>query len=158
MRIASIALLLLLQGFDDRVHSVEQRVFDAVNDARRARHVPALRWSARIAEQARQHSTRMSRLNFFSHNDPQLGGPGDRLTRAGIRWRACGENIYQEYNRQDPVQSAVRSWLQSPGHRGNLLSGTYTDTGIGVAISPRGEYTITQMFAAFQDKPDADPR
>jgi uncharacterized protein YkwD len=149
MRIGFILLLLLLQGFEDHSRSLEQRLFAEINDVRAAHQLPALRWNTRIAEQARQHSARMMHHHFLSHNDPELGGPGDRLSAAGIAWRACAENIYQEFGRSDPVQSAIQSWMQSPGHRQNLLSRTYTHTGIGVAVSPRGEFLVTQLFVAF---------
>ena len=149
MRIGLIVLLLLLEGFQDRARPVEQRIFDAVNDARARRGVPVLRWNARIAEQARHHSRRMLERHFMSHDDPQAGGPGNRLSMAGIAWRACAENIYEQYGDRDPARSSVQSWLQSSGHRRNMLSATYTDTGIGVAISRNGEYLITQMFVGF---------
>ncbi len=149
MRIGFIVLLLLFQGFQERARSVEQRIFDAVNDARTARGIPLLRWSNRIAEQARHHSHRMLERRFMSHNDPQFGGPGNRLSLAGIAWRACGENIYEQFGDQDPARSAVQSWFESAGHRRNMLNAGYTDTGIGVAMGRNGEYLITQMFVAF---------
>jgi uncharacterized protein YkwD len=149
MRIGFIVLLLLLQGFQERARSVEQRVFAEINEVRGAHQVAPLRWNARIAEQARHHSERMAGRHFMSHYDPEFGGPGDRLSRVGIAWRACAENIYQDSGYRDPARSATQSWMESSGHRKNLLSGTYTDTGIGVAIGARGEHIITQIFAAF---------
>jgi uncharacterized protein YkwD len=149
MRIGLILLLLLLQGFEDHSRSLEQRLFAGINEERSARQLPALRWNSRIAEQARQHSSRMLHHHFLSHHDPELGGPGDRLSTAGIAWRACAENIYQEFGHSDPVRSAIQSWMQSPGHRQNLLGRTYTHTGIGVALSPQGDLIVTQIFVAF---------
>jgi uncharacterized protein YkwD len=149
MRVGFILLLLLFQGFEDRSRSLEQRLFAEINDVRIARQLPPLRWNTRIAEQARRHSERMLRHHFLSHEDPEFGGPGDRLSAAGIAWRACAENIYQEYGRSDPVRAAIQSWLESPGHRENLLNRTYTNTGIGIAIGPRGEMIATQLFVAF---------
>ncbi len=149
MRIGFILLLLLLQGFQDHTRSLEQRLFAEINYVRSEHHLPDLRWNARIAEQARRHSDRMLHHHFLSHNDPELGGPGDRLSTAGIVWRACAENIYQEFGHSDPVRSAVQSWMQSPGHRQNLLSRIYTNTGIGVAISSQGEVIVTQLFVEF---------
>ena len=148
MRICCIVLLLLTQGFEDRNRATEQRLVAAINEIRTAHRLRPLRWNERIAGQARHHSERMFRHHFMSHDDPELGGPGDRLNAAGISWRACGENIYQGFGR-DPVQSAIHLWMQSSGHRRNILSATYTDTGIGVAINRDGEYWITQMFAVF---------
>jgi uncharacterized protein YkwD len=155
MRIGFIILLLFLQllsflqGFEDRSRSLEQRLFAEINDVRIARQLPPLRWNPRIAEPARRHSERMLQQHFLSHDDPEFGGPGNRLSMAGVAWRACAENIYREFGGGDPVRAAVQSWLDSPGHRQNLLSRTYTNTGIGVAIGPRGELIATQLFVAF---------
>ena len=111
--------------------------------------MPVLKWNPKIADAARSHSRRMATKRFFSHEDPQFGGPGNRLSAAGIAWRLCGENIFEEYGESDPVQSAVRGWMHSAGHRKNILTRGFTHTGLGVAIGHDGTYTITQMFAAF---------
>ena len=149
IRIGFIWLLLILPGYGQHAQSVEERIFQAINQVRQENELPALKWSARIAEVARSHSTRMATKRFFSHEDPQFGGPGNRLSSAGIAWRLCGENIFEEYGEADPVRAAVRSWMQSSGHRKNILTRGFTHTGIGVAKGRSGSYTITQMFAAF---------
>jgi len=149
MRIGFILLLLFLQGFEDHSRSLEQRLFAEINEVRVARQLPPLHWNVRIAEQARRHSERMLRHHFLSHDDPELGNPGNRLRAAGVSWRACAENIYQEFGHGDPLQAAIHSWLESPGHRQNMLNRTYTDSGIGVALGPRGELIATQLFVAF---------
>lgn len=149
IRIAAIFGLLLLSGYEDRTRFLEQNIFLEINDARAAHHLSPLRWNARIAEQARRHSSRMLHHHFLSHEDPEYGGPGDRLSMAGVAWRACAENIYQGMGHANPIRAAVNSWLESAGHRQNLLNRTYTDTGIGVALGPQGELIVTQLFVAF---------
>jgi len=91
----------------------------------------------------------MATTRFFSHEDPKFGGPDSRLSAAGVAWRQCGENIFEEYGEADPVRPAVRGWMQSAGHRKNILTKGFTHTGIGVAMGRDGSYKITQMFAAF---------
>jgi uncharacterized protein YkwD len=149
IRIGIISLLLVLPGGAQRGQSVEQRIFQAINQVRQENKLPPLKWQAKIAEAARSHSRRMTTKRFFSHEDPELRGPGNRLSAVGIAWRLCGENIFEEYGETDPARAAVRGWMQSSGHRRNILTRGFTDTGIGVAMGHDGAYTITQMFAAF---------
>lgn len=147
--LSALALLLLAPGYAQHSQSVEQRVFQAINQVRQENKLLPLKWNAKIAEVARSHSRRMASRRFFSHEDPQFGGPSDRLSAAGIAWRMCGENIFEEHGEADPVRSAVRGWMASSGHRKNILTRGFTYTGVGVAIGRDGSYTITQMFAAF---------
>ena len=133
----------------ERVQTVEQRIFQAINQVRQENRLTPLKWSATIAEVARSHSSRMATKRFFSHEDPQFGGPDNRLSTAGIAWRLCGENIFEEYGESDPVRAAVRGWMQSSGHRKNILTRGFTHTGVGVAMGRGGLYTITQLFAAY---------
>jgi uncharacterized protein YkwD len=149
IRIGVISILLALPGYAQHAQSVEQRIFQAINQVRQENKLPPLKWHAKIADVAGSHSRRMATKRFFSHEDPQFGGPDNRLSAAGIAWRLCGENIFEEYGEADPVRSAVRGWMQSSGHRKNILTRGFTHTGIGVARGRDGSYTITQMFAAF---------
>jgi uncharacterized protein YkwD len=144
-----VSLLLLAPGYAQHAQSVEQRAFQAINQIRQENKLLPLKWDAKIADAARSHSRRMATQRFFSHEDPQFGGPGNRLSAAGIAWKLCGENIFEEYGETDPVRAAVRGWMQSAGHRKNILARGFTHTGIGVAIGRDNTYTITQMFAAF---------
>ncbi|HXA68080.1 MAG TPA: CAP domain-containing protein [Bryobacteraceae bacterium] len=144
-----VSLLLLAPGYAQHTQPVEQRIFQAINQIRQENKLPALKWNPKIADAARSHSRRMATKRFFSHEDPEFGGPGNRLSAAGIAWQLCGENIFEEYGESDPVQSAVRGWMHSAGHRKNILTRGFTHTGLGVAIGHDGTYAITQMFAAF---------
>lgn len=142
-------LLLLLTGFEEHPRSLEQRLFAEINDARIARNLPPLRWSSKIAELAHNHSSRMMHHHFLSHNDPEYGDPGNRLSMGGVAWRACAENIYEGYGHNDPARAAVQSWLNSAGHRQNMLSRTYTTSGIGVVVNSQGDMIATQLFVAY---------
>jgi uncharacterized protein YkwD len=149
IRTGVISVLLALPGYAQHAQSFEQRIFQAINQVRQESKLPPLKWHAKMAEVARSHSRRMTTKRFFSHEDPEFGGPGNRLSAAGIAWQLCGENIFQEFGEADPVRAAVRGWMQSSGHRKNILTRGFTDSGIGVAMGHDGAYTITQMFAAF---------
>jgi uncharacterized protein YkwD len=128
--------------------TIEDKLFIAVNRERQARRVPALAWSDELANQARRHSEAMDRRNFFGHRDPERGRLSDRLRAAGIAYKACAENLYQQSGLPDPAAEAVRAWLRSRGHRSNLLSRVYRSTGVGVAVSSGNRYTVTQVFLA----------
>lgn len=149
IRVFLISLLVLAPGYAQHAQSIEQRIFQAINQVRQENKLPPLKWNTKISDVARSHSMRMVTKRFFSHEDPKFGGPDNRLSMAGIAWRRCGENIFEEYGERDPVRSAVRGWMQSSGHRKNILTREFTHTGIGIAIGRDGGYAITQMFAAF---------
>ncbi|MBD8497298.1 transporter [Paenibacillus sp. CAU 1523] len=66
--------------------------------------------------------------NYFSHDSPTFGSPGEMLTRFGVDWRAYGENIAAGY----PTPEAVMvGWMNSPDHRANILSSNFTYLGVG---------------------------
>jgi uncharacterized protein YkwD len=83
---------------------------------------------------------------FFAHSDPVRGPLGARLRAAKIDWSRCGENIFREQGMDDPADAAVEGWMRSSTHRGSLLDPLFTQTGVGIAISPDTEYFITQEF------------
>src|SRR5688572_4572345 len=132
----------------DDARAVEEKLFAAVNRERVARRLPALTWSDGLANEARKHSEAMDRRKFFGHRDPIRGPLSDRLRAAGIEYKACAENLYQQSGLPDPASEAIRAWLRSRGHRSNLLSRVYRSTGVGVAVTSGNRYTVTQIFLA----------
>ncbi len=128
--------------------SIERGVFAEVNRERESRRIPALAWSSRLAAVARRHSEEMARQQFFGHADPKRGALSERLRAAGIEPTACAENIYAQSRSTDAASAAVAGWLQSRGHRSNLLNRSYRQTAVGVAVDARGQCLITQIFLA----------
>jgi uncharacterized protein YkwD len=122
------------------------RIFQKINDLRRARGSEALVWNESVAWCARQQSMRRVQLRFPGHVDPDRGDVATRLTAAGIRWSRCGENLFMERGWEDPVNFAVVFWWYSPGHQRNLLDPEYRESGVGVARSGDGAYFVTQIF------------
>jgi len=88
----------------------------------------------------------MMERGFFSHTDPLRGNLGTRLSDAGIRWSRCGENIFREQGMDELGDEAAEGWMRSPAHRASILDPLFTQTGVGIAISPDTEYFITQIF------------
>jgi uncharacterized protein YkwD len=85
-------------------------------------------WDDRLAEVARKHSRDMARRGFFSHVNPDGIDPFERLSAAGIPYRAAAENIAEG---QTSGREVLEDWLESPGHRRNLDDAAYTHHGIG---------------------------
>ncbi len=127
---------------------IEQRVFEAVNQERKARGLRELKWDEALAAEARRHAINMAGRRFFSHVDPVRGNLAERLREDKIRWRTCEENIFQEQGYRDPAAEAVRGWIGSPGHHANMLSPAVTNTGVGVAVRGDGTYFVVQVFTA----------
>jgi uncharacterized protein YkwD len=98
-----------------------------------------------VAAVARYHSNNMVTYNFFSHIDPQGRRSDKRADQLGVRWKDISENIAW-VSGSDPATKVVRSWMQSAGHRENLLDPKLKESGIGLAIAPDGKYYFTQVF------------
>ena len=80
--------------------------------------------------------------NYFSHNSPTYGSPFDMMKSFGVSYKAAGENIAGN----STLQGAVTAWMNSQGHRDNILSNAYNYTGIGVVESPVYGKVMVQMF------------
>lgn len=125
----------------DRIERLETAVIALTNDERRRHGCDAVESNDKLHTAARGHSLDMAERDYFSHTTPEGDGPGDRATDAGYEtWGA--ENIAMGYPNADAVMTG---WMNSEGHRANILNCDLTEIGIGVADSPRGLYW-TQMF------------
>ena len=126
---------------------VERLVFDLVNEKRVANGLEPLKWNDNIANSARQHSSNMAEYRFFSHKGLDSKMVSDRADANGVgKWRSIGENIAFNRGYQDPVTLTVQLWLDSPGHRRNMLSADWKESAIGVAVTEDGAYYFTQVF------------
>ncbi|MEA5567554.1 CAP domain-containing protein [Anabaena sp. UHCC 0399] len=120
--------------------SIEQSVFDQINQYRASLNLPALTRNSAIDEQARGHSQNMASGQVpFSHQ-----GAEQRFKASGVAYKSANENVAYNQDR-DPATSAVQSWLKSSGHLANIKSNTNV-TGIGVAVNGRGVVYLTQIF------------
>ncbi|KGA98830.1 hypothetical protein AJ85_09085 [Alkalihalobacillus alcalophilus ATCC 27647 = CGMCC 1.3604] len=107
----------------------EQQIFDVTNVMRTRHQLEAFVWDQEIAEVAVKHSEDMQKHQFFSHVSPNTGDLSARIQEGGLRPRLAGENIAAHY--VDGV-AAVEGWLNSEGHRVNLLHEEFTHLGVGV--------------------------
>ncbi len=123
--------------------SIEDEVVRLINVERTKNGLPTLSSNWQAARVARIKSQDMINNNYFSHTSPIYGSPFKMLESYGLRFSAAAENI--AYG-QRTAQEVVNSWMNSPGHRANILSRSYTQTGVGVAKKANGTLYFTQMF------------
>lgn len=111
-----------------------------LNEQRARRDLPRLRNSPRLADAAQSHARDMARNNYFSHDSRSGASFVDRIRRTGYldgarSWIAA-ENIAWGTGRFSSPKAIVKSWMESPGHRANILSSSLREIGIGVAEDP----------------------
>ncbi|RSN64693.1 CAP domain-containing protein [Actinomadura sp. WAC 06369] len=123
--------------------TVAARVVALVNDARADAGCGPVRSNALLVRAAQGHSADMAARNFFDHSSPDGKDPGDRITSTGYRWSTYGENIAKG---QSGPESVMESWMNSPGHRANILNCAFDEIGVGV-VESGGPYW-TQVFGA----------
>ncbi|GAA4117133.1 MULTISPECIES: sigma-70 family RNA polymerase sigma factor [Streptomyces] len=121
-----------------------QQVLDLVNSERGKAGCSALTSNPKLYDAALKHSENMAAQNFFDHTDPSGAGPGERITAAGYQWSAYGENIARG---QADAAAVMDSWMNSPGHRANILNCGFKEIGIGVHYGSGGPWW-TQDFGA----------
>ena len=84
----------------------------------------------------------MADKNYFDHTSPTYGSPFDMMKKFGIKYNTAGENIAKG---QTTAQSVMNSWMNSPGHRANILSSNFGKIGVGY-VNKNGTTYWTQMF------------
>ncbi|MEU0041278.1 sigma-70 family RNA polymerase sigma factor [Streptomyces sp. NPDC006333] len=124
--------------------STVAQVVALVNKERAAAGCGALTEDAQLEKAAQAHSDDMAARNFFEHTNPDGADPGQRITAAGYRWSTYGENIAQG---QQTPQAVMESWMNSPGHRANILNCSFKNIGVGVHKGTGGPWW-TQDFGA----------
>ncbi len=110
------------------VSSLERQVVALVNQERAAYGLSPLTLSADLSDGARLKSQDMRDNRYFDHNSPTYGTPFEMMGSLGITYRAAAENIAMGYRTAEAV---VDGWMNSPGHRANILSDKYTEIGVG---------------------------
>jgi uncharacterized protein YkwD len=134
LRVAMLAAVLLAPlpaagAPDAPADPALREVVRLVNRQRTRLGCRALRWNEPLARVAERHSRDMARRRYFSHQDKEGRSPFDRLERSGIRFQAAAENIAMG---QETADAVFRDWMNSRGHRENMVNCRYTDVGIGL--------------------------
>lgn len=154
-----------------RIAELEKKIHELINRERTSRGLSSLEWNSALSAIARKHSMDMAKRNYFSHESPEGRGFSFRYSQEGYvcsvpvqnRFFLGAENIFQNnlYDRvvyvngsarynwnssQKIAESTVEGWMNSPGHRKNILTPHWRSEGIGVAISPDDKVYITENF------------
>lgn len=125
---------------DTSVSAYEQEVIRLVNEVRAKNGLKALTYDWELSRVARFKSQDMKDNKYFAHNSPVYGTPFQMIRNFGISYRSAGENIARGYR---TPQAVVDGWMNSSGHRANILNSGYTHIGVGYVAD--GHYW-TQMF------------
>ena len=118
----------------------EKEVVRLVNEIRVQRGMRELTYNWELSRVARYKSEDMRDNSYFSHTSPVYGSPFQMIKAFGITYRTAGENIARG---QRTPEEVVNAWMNSSGHRANILNPSFTEIGVGYAAS--GNYW-TQMF------------
>lgn len=127
----------------DATKSIENQVVQLTNQQRAKYGLKPLVADWQLARVARYKSADMRDRNYFSHTSPTYGSPFDMMKNFGISYRSAGENIAAG---QRTAQEVVTAWMNSEGHRKNILSSGYTHIGVGYAQGGSKQHYWTQMF------------
>lgn len=122
------------------VSAYEQKVVELVNEVRVQNGLSPLTLDPQLSEVARKKSQDMKDKNYFSHTSPTYGSPFDMMKQFGISYKTAGENIAMG---QQTPETVMNAWMNSEGHRANILNGSFTQIGVGYVAD--GNYW-TQMF------------
>ena len=132
--------VLTIPAKDETVSSYEREVIRLVNEARASYGLKPLTENWELSRVARYKSQDMRDRHYFSHTSPTYGSPFEMIKAFGLSYRTAGENIAYGYRTPKAV---VDGWMNSSGHRANILNASFTQIGVGYV--PNGNYW-TQMF------------
>ena len=132
--------ILQIPQLESTVSSYESEVIRLVNEIRQQNGLRPLAANWELSRVARYKSQDMLDNRYFSHNSPTYGTPFQMMKAFGLSYRTAGENIARGYA---TPQAVVNGWMNSSGHRANILNAGYTQIGVGYVA--QGNYW-TQMF------------
>lgn len=127
---------------DTSISAIEQEVLNLTNAERQKAGLQPLQADSKLMNSARQKSTDMAKNNYFSHTSPTYGSPFDQMKANGVSYRSAAENIAMG---QRSAEEVVKGWMNSPGHRQNILTPDFTHIGIG--YDANGNYWTQQFIS-----------
>ena len=123
-----------------KVTSEIQQVVNLTNQERAKAGLKALQIDTKLTQSAQAKSQDMKNKNYFSHTSPTYGSPFDQMKSMGITYKSAAENIAMG---QRSAAEVVDAWMKSPGHKANIMNGSFTHIGVGLSDSG---YYWTQQF------------
>ena len=121
----------------------EQQVVDLVNKERAAVGLPALKVNTKLAAVAEKKAEDLRDKNYFAHQSPTYGSPFDMMKQFGISYTSAGENIAKG---QKTPAAVMDGWMNSQGHKDNILNANYTEIGVGYVTDSNGTTYWVQHF------------
>lgn len=131
-----------IQNTSNNASSIQSEVLRLVNIERSKVGLSSLKLSNELSSVATKKSQDMADNNYFSHTSPTYGSPFDMMKQFGIKYTNAGENIAQGYSSAEAV---MNGWMNSPGHKANILSSDFGTLGVGY-VNKGGTTYWTQMF------------
>lgn len=133
-----------------QANAYELKVFRLVNEERTSRGIAALTLNSTLTDLAILKARDMRDNIYFDHTSPTYGTPGEMLDRFGVNNRAYGENIAAG---QATPEDVMRVWMNSPGHRANILDPRFTDIGVGYVVGTETSRNRTYWTQLLIQKP-----
>lgn len=118
-------------------------VLNLVNKERNKVGLPSLKLDSQLNNLAQMKAEDMAKKGYLSHNSPTYGSAFDMMKEYGVSYKTAGENIAKGQKSSDSV---MRAWMNSSGHRANILNSGYTRLGVGYATDAKGNTYWVQMF------------
>ena len=119
----------------------QQQVLELVNKERVKKGLVPLKLNKKLNDIALKKSNDMAINNYFSHNSKKLGTPFEQMKKSGIKYKTAGENIAKG---QKTPQEVMTTWMNSKGHRDNIMNPKFTE--MGISRDTQNKYVWTQNF------------
>lgn len=123
--------------------SMTSQVVTLVNKERASNGLQSLASDSQLAKLAQMKAEDMAKNGYFSHTSPTYGSAFDMMKTYGVSYKTAGENIAKG---QKTAQSVMNGWMNSSGHRANILKSDYTKIGVGYAKASDGTTCWVQIF------------
>jgi uncharacterized protein YkwD len=127
-----------------KVSADEQKLLELTNAERKNLELPPLKPNPILFQLAREHSRNMAKQETLNH-ELDCKTPFDRMKEANYEYRRAGENIAYSGG-ETTLADILKGWMESEGHRANILHEGYTEIGLGIAKNDKGEVYYTQVF------------
>ena len=121
----------------------ENQVVTLVNQERAKAGLAPLKINTKLAGVAERKAEDLRDKNYFAHNSPTYGSPFDMMKQFGITYTSAGENIAK--GQKTPTE-VMNGWMNSPGHKANIMNANYTEIGVGYVTDSNGTTYWVQHF------------
>ncbi|BAY18575.1 putative allergen V5/Tpx-1 [Nostoc sp. HK-01] len=128
-----------------KIADMEAAIRQGINQVRQQNGLQPLQNNEKLTQVARNYSRQMAQKKFFSHTGADGSTLRDRVRAGRINYWMVGENLFTSTNVPQPVPAAIKGWMNSPGHRANILRPVFRETGVGI-WRVGNTYYMTQLF------------